>query len=56
MFTKKRLSTRQPLGRGKLMAFKCRKCKTEKTINEYGTDVHNLCVDCTDSFHYWLGE
>jgi|LULM01.1.fsa_nt_gb hypothetical protein len=38
------------------MVFKCRKCKAEKTINEYGTDVHNLCVDCTDSFHYWLGE
>ena len=37
--------------------FKCRKCKTEKTVaEEYGTDVHNLCEDCTDLFHLWLGE
>ena len=42
--------------RGTVMAFKCRKCKTEKTIKEYGTDVHNLCEDCTDLFHLWLGE
>lgn len=47
---------RGSLERGIVMAFKCRKCKVEKTIAEYGTDVHNLCENCTDLFHLWLGE